>query len=91
MSLLEQARERENVPDTHALRIDSYRAETGLTALRLAWAEQPETSDEVVDNGEQMSLFVSGDIAPDLEDALIDVGDGASQLVIRYPENNAST
>lgn len=90
MSLLEDARERENVPDTHALRIDSYRAETGLSALRLAWAEEPETSDEVIENGEQMSLFVSQNLATELEGALIDVGDRASQLVIRYPESNGA-
>lgn len=83
MALLERTRDLENIPEDHGIRLDGQSDETGLTAIRLTWAEEPQSSDQVIDNGDAIDLYIDADVAPALADVMIDVSEDSSQLILR--------
>ena len=82
MALLERAREQESIPESHGIRLEGQPDATGTTAVRMTWAEQPETSDQVLDT-DPVPVYVDAEIAPALEGTTIDVDEETSRFVMR--------
>ena len=91
LALLETARELKIGPESRSVRIAPHRTDAGEDVLRVGWAEEPQPSDEVVDTGEVMSLFVTEQVASQLEDAVIDVSQDPSKPIVRFTPQDCET
>ena len=83
-ALLTEARQSEGVPDSYGVRIFGESDPQGQLQVRLAFTEEPEEGDAVLDQ-QGTQLFVAPEVTAPLEESLIDVeqvGDRAA-LVIR--------
>jgi hypothetical protein len=91
LAVLERARERDDIPADHGLRLAGHDATRGETVVSLTWAVEPDASDQVIETKETVPLFVAADIAPSLVDAVIDVDEANDQLVIRTSRGRSAS
>jgi hypothetical protein len=81
-ALLERARERENIPDSFGIRLYGQPDDAGQVTVRLGWADEPATTDQVIAEDESMPIYLDAGIADAVDGLIIDVTDDET-LVMR--------
>lgn len=83
MSTFEQAREAQDLPEDAGVRIYAQRDEQGEVGIALAFAEEPESDDQVTET-DGTQVFVAPELAEPLSDSVLDVRDAeeGQELVI---------
>lgn len=83
MSTFEQAREAQDLPENAGVRIYAQRDEQGEVGIALAFAEEPESDDQVTET-DGTQVFVAPELAEPLSDSVLDVRDAeeGQELVI---------
>ena len=76
VSVLEDARSAQDVPDSYGVRVFAQADESGQAALALAFAEEPLDGDEVTEK-DGTPIFVAPELAEPLADRVLDVEDTA--------------
>ena len=74
VSVLEEARSAQDVPDSHGVRVFAQADETGQAALALAFTEEPLDGDEIIEQ-DGTPIFVAPELAEPLADSVLDVED----------------
>lgn len=82
--LLDQTRSNQGIPENYGVRVFGQSDPQGRVQVHLAFTEQPEDGDHVIEQS-GTEVYVAPEVAEPLEGALIDVEEqaGSSELVIR--------
>lgn len=73
-TVLREAREAQDLPDSYGVRVFAQADQNGDTALALAFAEQPVEGDQVTEQG-GTEIYVAPELAEPLAQAMIDIAD----------------
>jgi len=74
VSVLNDARESQEVPESFGVRVFAQPDETGQAALALAFAEEPVEGDQVTEQ-DGTDIYVAPELAEPLADSVLDVED----------------
>lgn len=87
-SILQEARDDQDLPDDYGVRISAQPDDEGELRVGLAFSEGPQDDDEIVE-GDGLELYVAQEVAEALAQSVLAVGevDGTEQLVIRPQES----
>ncbi|MFP4635328.1 MAG: hypothetical protein ACLFRD_05670 [Nitriliruptoraceae bacterium] len=89
VSALNEAREAQEVPDSHGVRVFAQPDESGEAALALAFAEQPAEGDEVTEQS-GTEFYVAPELAEPLAASKLDVEEtpeGAQLTIVPQEES----
>lgn len=90
LSLLEEARTAQEIPDSYGVRVFAQAGDDGQAALALAFTEQPADGDHVSEQ-DGTEVYVAPEVAEPLAGSLLDVEDGPAgqQLTVKpQPEDD---
>lgn len=92
MATFEQARDaQDEVPDDAGVRIFAQRDDQGEIGIALAFAQEPESDDQVTEaNG--TSVYIAPELAEPLADSVLDVrdeGEGQELVITNQDESEA--
>lgn len=80
VTVLDEARETQGVPETFGVRVFGQRDVEGRVQVHLAFTEEPEEGDHVIEES-GTEIYLAPEVAEPLQTAVIDVE--GSELVIR--------